>query len=171
MRFRRFLRCERTLHTPETFQLSRRQWWTRENTRSSLLGGPLFCAEEPCADLRVVVVSVIVVHEGQFFLKNGARNRASDVRRKHHYTMSGSYCCYYSHHAIVITTIVTTVVTENRMPTHAIFFLMSFFFSCRMRDVGQQFFLKIPFILPIGIHNDSETIAIPFTTTQRYNHR
>ncbi len=36
-----------------------------------------------------------------------------------------NYRRYYSHHAIVVTTIVTTVVIENRMPTHAIFILMS----------------------------------------------
>ncbi len=44
---------------------------------------------------------------------------------RHRYTMSGSYCCYYSRHAILVTTVVTAVVTENRMPTHAIFILMS----------------------------------------------
>ncbi len=32
-----------------------------------------------------------------------------------------NYCRYYSRHAIVV----TTVVTENRMPTHVIFILMS----------------------------------------------
>ncbi len=36
-----------------------------------------------------------------------------------------NYCRYYSHPAIVVTTVVTTVVTENRMPMHAIFILMS----------------------------------------------
>ncbi len=39
--------------------------------------------------------------------------------------MSGSYCRYYSIHVIVVTTVVTTVVTENCVPTHAIFILMS----------------------------------------------
>ncbi len=33
-------------------------------------------------DLCVVVVAVVIVHEGQFFLKSGARHRASDMRIK-----------------------------------------------------------------------------------------
>ncbi len=49
--------------------------------------------------------------------------------RRH--TIFRNYCRYYYRMTtvvttvIVVTTVVTTVVTENRMPTHAIFFLMS----------------------------------------------
>ncbi len=39
--------------------------------------------------------------------------------------MSGSYCCYYSRHAIVV----KTEATENRIPTHVIFFLI---YGCSM---------------------------------------
>ncbi len=38
--------------------------------------------------------------------------------------MLGSYYHCHSRHAIVVTTVVTTVATENRMTTHAIFFLI-----------------------------------------------
>ncbi len=60
-----------------TCRLSRQRWQTCENARSSLLGSPLFCTKERCADLRIVVV-----HEGQYFLKNSTRHRVSDMRIK-----------------------------------------------------------------------------------------
>ncbi len=133
--FEGFLRCERTLCMSEKSWLSRRRQQTRDNAHSLLLCSPLFCAGELCADLRVVVV-----HEGRFFLKNGAQHRASDMRIK--------IACVGIRFSIttVVTTVVatvvpivvTTVVTENRMPMHAIFFLMSdaqcratiFFLNC-----------------------------------------
>ncbi len=105
----------------------------RENAHLSSLGSPLFCTGERCADLRVVVivVTVVVVHEGRFFLKNGAQHRTSDMRIKIacvgiQFSLTTVITTVVTTViATVVTIVVTAVVTENRMPTHTIFFLMS----------------------------------------------
>ncbi len=53
----------------------------------------------------VVVVAVVVIHEVQFFLKNGARHRASDMRIK----------IAYIGIQFSVTTLVTTVITTAVM--------------------------------------------------------
>ncbi len=56
------------------------------------------------------------------------------------HTIFRSYCRYYNRHAISVTTEVTTVATENRMTTHAIFFLI---YGCPMS--GAVFKKKLSF--------------------------
>ncbi len=78
---------------------------------------------------------VVVVFEGQFFLKNRALHWTSldEKKRMHRHTIFHSYCRYYARYyyrmTTVVTTVVTTVATENRMATHAIFFLI---YGCPM---------------------------------------
>ncbi len=77
-----------------------------------------------------------------FFLI-GARHRASVDEKKNRmrrHTIFHSYCRYYSRHAIVVMTVVTTVAMENRMTTHAIFFLI---YRCPM--LGTDFKKKSSF--------------------------
>ncbi len=81
-----------------------------------VFGSPLFCAGERCADLCVVVV----VFEGQFFLKNSARHRASVDEKKNRmrrHTIFHSYCCYYRHYYYRMTTAVTTAATQHGITT------------------------------------------------------
>ncbi len=123
--FEWFLQCERTPYAPKTFRLSQQRWQMRENAHSSSLGSPLFCTGECCADLWVVFV-----HEGQFFLKNGARHCASDMRIKiacvdiHFSVTTVVTMVVTTVVATVVTIVLTTGVTENHMSTHAILFLM-----------------------------------------------
>ncbi len=65
----------------------------------------------------------------------------------HGHTIFRNYCHYYGCYYYRRTTVVTAVVTENRMPTHAIFFLMS---ETRCRAMQK----KIVCILPIGLVSD-----------------
>ncbi len=93
---------------------------------------PLFSTGERCMDL-----CVVVVFEGRFFLKNSTRHPAS-IDEKTNRMRRHTIFRYYSHHGmllyhagryysrgtIVVTIVVTTVAMKNRMPTHAIFFLI-----------------------------------------------
>ncbi len=97
---------------------------TQKRTFIVIFGSPLFCARERCADLRVIIVIVVVVFEGQSFFLSGARHQASVDGDKNHmrrHTIFCSYCRYYYRMMTVVMTVVTTVATENRMTTHAIF--------------------------------------------------
>ncbi len=71
--FKGFLRCEKTLCARDALAIAA----TTANTRLPLLGSPLFCSRERCTDR-----CLVVVHEGRFFLKNGARHCESDMRIK-----------------------------------------------------------------------------------------
>ncbi len=84
----------------------------REHAFFVIFGSVLFCTAECCADLRII----IVVFEGQFFLKNGARHRTSVDEKKNlmrHHTIFCSYCRYYSRYYYRMMTVVTTVATRH----------------------------------------------------------
>ncbi len=87
-----------------------------------LFGSPIFCTRERCADLHVIIV--VVVFEGQFFLKNGARHRASVDEKKnrmHRHTNFRRYCRYYGRYYYRIMTVLTIVAMENRMTMYTTF--------------------------------------------------
>ncbi len=108
--FEGFLRCERTPCVPETFRLSQRRQRTCENTHSSSLGWPLFCTRERCTDLCVVIVAVVVVHEGWLFLKKPCptlRIRHENKNRMRRHTIFHNYCHYYYRMMTVVTTVAT----------------------------------------------------------------
>ncbi len=63
---------------------------------------------------------IVIPMSGSYCRYYNRHNCSDDCSNDIVIPMSGSYCRYYSRHAIVV----MTVAMENRMPTHAIFFLI-----------------------------------------------